>query len=139
MSSVEESCRVVSQWVESADEGRFDELMALGAPGATWWVSGLKETSPLTGTYPYAEREKHFKELLKDATSFTFTVKGISTEGDIVVVEGELSAESQDGGIYVNDDLMKFVVKDGKIQSVREYINFVSWEPRLLREMSNLH
>jgi ketosteroid isomerase-like protein len=58
--------------MECAVGGRIDELMALGAPDATWWVSELKETSPLAGTYPYAEREKQFKELLKNAISFTF-------------------------------------------------------------------
>ena len=44
--------------------------------------------SPLTGTYPYAEREKQFKELLKDAASFTFTV--LQPDGD-TVVEGRIT------------------------------------------------
>ena len=126
MSSAEESRAVTLQWIECVVEGRFDDLFTLGAPDATWWVSGLKETSHLSGTYPYAEREKHFKDLLKDAISFKFEVKGITTEGDTVVVEGAPRAESQDGRIYVNDVLMKFVVKEGKIQSVREYVDLLA-------------
>jgi ketosteroid isomerase-like protein len=123
MSITEESRRVVLQWIECAVGGHIDDLMALGAPEATWWVSGLKETSPLAGTYPYAEREKQLKELLKDAISFTFEVRGITSEGDTVVVEGAPRGERKDGRIYVNDVMLKFVVKDGKIQSVREYVD----------------
>ena len=125
MSLAEESRRVVLHWIECAVEGRFDELMALGAPDATWWISGLKETSPLTGTYPYAERAKHLKEMLKEAISFTFAIIGITTEADTVVVEGIPRVEAQDGRIYVNDAMVKFVVKDGKIQSIREYVDFI--------------
>ena len=123
MSLTEESRRVVLQWIDCVVEGRFDDLIALGAPNATWWVSGLKETSPLIGTYPYAEREKQLKELLQEAITFTFTVRGITAEGDTVVVEGAPRMEAQDGRIYANDVMMKFVVKDGKIQSLREYVD----------------
>ena len=126
MSIAEESRGVVLQWIDCAVEGRFDDLMALGAPDATWWVSGLKETSYLCGTYPYAEREKHFKELLQDAISFKFEIRGITAEGDTVVIEAAPRAETRDGRIYVNDVMMKFVVKDGKIQSVREYVDLVA-------------
>lgn len=124
MSSAEESRRVILQWIDCIAEGRIDDLMALGAPDATWWVSGLKETSPLAGTYPYADRENHLKELLKDAISFSFTIRGITTEGDTVVVEGAPRLETQDGRVYTNDVILKFVVKDGKVISLREYVDF---------------
>lgn len=126
MSLAEESRRVVLQWVKCLVEGRLDDIMALGAPGATWWVSGQKETSPLTGTYSYAEREKHFKGMLKDAISFKFEVRGITTEGDTVVLEGAPRAETKDGRVYENDVMIKFVIKDGKIQSLREYVDFLA-------------
>ena len=126
MSVAEESRSVILQWIGYLVNGRLDDFMALGAEGATWWASGLKETSPLTGTYPYAERGKQFKGVLKDAISFTFEVRGITTEGNTVVVEAAPRIVAQDGRIYENDVMMKFVVKDGKIQSVREYIDFVA-------------
>ena len=123
MSLAEESRRVVLQWIDCVLESRYDDLLALGAPDATWWISGLKETSPLTGTHPYADREKQLKELFKDSISVAFTIRGITTEGDIVVVEGAPRVEIKDGRVYANDVMMKFVVKDGKIQSVREYVD----------------
>ena len=119
----EESRRVVLQGIYFVVEGRIDDLMALGAPDATWWISGLKETSPLTGTQPYADREKQLRELFKDSISVAFTIRGITTEGDTVIVEGAPRVEKKDGRVYANDVMLKFVVKDGKIQSVREYVD----------------
>ena len=126
MSLAEDSRRVALQWVECLNEGRLDDLMALGAPDATWWASGLKEMSPFTGTYPYAERKEHLKGLLKDAISFKIAIRGITTEGDTVVIEGAPRGEAKDGRIYVNEIMIKFVIKDGKIQSLREYVDFLA-------------
>lgn len=121
--SAEESRRIALQWIECLTEFRLDDVTALGAPDATWWISGLKEASPFTGTYPYAEREKQMKEVFKDMKSSTFTIRGITTEGDTVVIEGSPRFEVQDGRIYENDVVLKFVIKDGKVQSLREYVD----------------
>ena len=123
MSAEESTRRIALQWIECLVENRFDDLMALGAPDATWWVSGLKETFPFAGTYPYAEREKQMKEVFKDRKSSTFTMRGITTEGDTVVIEGSPRFEVQDGRVYENDVILKFVIKDGKVQSLREYVD----------------
>ena len=54
------------------------------------------------------------------------TIRGITTEGDTVVLEGAPRGERKDGGIYVNDVMLKFVIKDGKIQSLKEYADLLS-------------
>ena len=118
-----ESRRIALQWIECLIENRLDDLMALGAPDATWWISGLKETFPYAGTYPYAEREKQMKDVFKEKKSSTFTIRGITTEGDTVVIEGSPRFEVQDGRVYENDVVLKFVIKDGKVQSLREYLD----------------
>ena len=122
--SAEESRRIALEWIKCRTEDRFDDLLAMGAPDATGWVSGLKETSPLTGTYPYAERVKQMKEFFKDEKSSTFSIRGITTEGDTVVIEGSPRFELEDGRVYENDVMLKFVIRDGKIQSFREYLDF---------------
>lgn len=121
--SAEESRRIALQWVECLIENRIDDLMALGAPDATWWISGQKETFPYSGTHPYAERGKQMKEVFKEKKSSTFTIKGITAEGDAVVIEGSPRFEVQDGRIYENDVVLKFIIKDGKVQSLREYLD----------------
>lgn len=130
-SSAEESRRIALQWVKCIIENRIDDLMALGAPEATWWISGLKEISPYAGTYPYSERGEQMKEVFKEKKSSMFTIRGITTDysdsegggGDTVVIEGSPRFEVQDGRIYENDVMLKFVIKDGKIQSLREYLD----------------
>ncbi|KAF8153119.1 hypothetical protein B0H34DRAFT_800366 [Crassisporium funariophilum] len=122
--STEESRRVAIEWYKCLEELRVDDLMALAAPGATWWVSGLKEVSKFTGVLPYADRADVIKELFGGGMkSFKFNLLGVVAEGDTVVLEGSPSGESKDGRIYKNDFMVKLVVKDGKIHSVREYID----------------
>jgi len=124
--SAEENRRIALQWIGYLTESRYDELFALGAPDATWWLSGLKETSPFAGTYPYAEREKHMREVFKEKKSSKFTMRDITTEGDTVIIEGSPKVEVPDGRVYENDVVLKFVFKEGKIQSLREYLDFLA-------------
>lgn len=121
--SAEESRRVALQWIECLTDNRLDDLMALGAPDATWWVSGQKELFPLAGSFPYADRKEQMREVFKDKKSSVFTMRGITTEGDTVVIEGSPRFEVQDGRVYENDVMLKFVIKDGKVQSLREYVD----------------
>jgi ketosteroid isomerase-like protein len=120
----EENRHIALQWIKCLIENRLDDLIALGAPNATWWVSGQKETSPFTGTMAYAERAEHMKEVFKGLkASSTFTIKGVTTEDDIVVIEGSPKFEVEDGRIYENDNVLKFTIRDGKVQSLREYLD----------------
>lgn len=121
--SAEESRRIAHQWIDCLTDNRLDDLMAMGAPNATWWISGSKEIHPFTGSFPYAERGAQMSEVFKDKKSSTFTIRGITTEGDTVVVEGSPRFEVQDGRVYENDVMLKFVIKDGKVQSLREYVD----------------
>ncbi|KAF8153126.1 hypothetical protein B0H34DRAFT_722339 [Crassisporium funariophilum] len=122
--STEESRRVAIEWYKCLEEFRVDDLIVLAAPGATWWVSGLKEISKFTGALPYAERALVIRELFGvGMKSYKFNLLSITAEGDTAVLEGSPSGESKDGRIFTNDLMVKLVVKDGKIQSVKEYID----------------
>ena len=121
--SAEEIRSIALQWIDCLTENRLDDLMAMGAPDATWWISGLKEISPYAGTYPYADRGKHIKDVFKEKRSSTFTIRGITTEGDTIIVEGSPRFEVEDGRVYENDVMLKFIIRDGKVQSLREYLD----------------
>ena len=123
--STEVSRRVALQWVGCMAEGRHDDLFAITAPEGTWWISGLKETSAMAGTYTFTERKDQIKKLFAGKKSFEFTIKGVTAEGDTVVVEAIVRLETEDARVYANDIMLKFVVKDGKVQSLREYADLV--------------
>ncbi|KAF8153169.1 hypothetical protein B0H34DRAFT_94971 [Crassisporium funariophilum] len=122
--STEESRRVAIEWAACVAEGRYDDLDALAAPDATWWISGLQSKIPYAGLLPFTARRAHIREIFKDATSLVVDVVGVTAEGDTAVLEAAPRAESGDGKVYENNLLIKFVVRDGKIRSVREYIDF---------------
>ena len=123
--STEENRRVTLQWVECIAEGRDDDLFAITAPEGTWWVSGLKETSAMAGTYTFTERKDQLKKIFAGKKSFELPIKGVTAEGDTVVVEALIRVETEDARTYANDIIFKFVVKDGKVQSLREYVDLV--------------
>ncbi len=50
------------------------------------------------------------------------TIKGMIAEGDRVAVEAESYGELADGTVYNNEYHWLFDVRDGKIQSAREYM-----------------
>jgi ketosteroid isomerase-like protein len=49
------------------------------------------------------------------------TIKSLTAEGDHVVLEGESYAIAANGNIYNNTYSYHFDIRDGKIQTVREY------------------
>ena len=53
------------------------------------------------------------------------TPKGITAEGDRVAVEAESYAKMKNGKTYQNTYHFLFIVRDGKIQSVKEYLDTI--------------
>ena len=50
-------------------------------------------------------------------------VKALTAEGDRVAAEVESYGENPDGSIYNNEYHLLFVVSDGKMQQVKEYLD----------------
>ncbi|CAA7266141.1 unnamed protein product [Cyclocybe aegerita] len=117
---------VIQQFANAVSARNFTALANLGAPEASYFVAGLQKKIPLAGDAPYTERVEQMQPILGGMDTFTFKVLGITVEGDTGVLEGEPIGEGPDGKSYRNNGLIKMVVKDGRIQSVREYIDFVA-------------
>ncbi|KAF4613316.1 hypothetical protein D9613_011073 [Agrocybe pediades] len=137
--STEDSRRIVEEWAMNLNAGKFDELLAMAAPDATWWVAGPKldeqkypNLTQLSGEHPYSIRPAQIKAAFGKASSARFTVRDIIAEGGKAVLELEPCVEGLPGkGTYRNNAMLKFVIRDGKIQEVREYLdlhNFFSSE-----------
>jgi len=79
---------------------------------------------PLSGTMTKAK----FCELFGNVGGSTegglrITPKGITAEGDRVAVEAESYAKLKNGRTYQNQYHFVFVVRDGKVQQVKEYMD----------------
>jgi len=102
----------------------------LGAPNATFFFAGLASKIPLAGTASYEERlGQQLPPIFGTFATLTIDELGITVEGDTAVVEthavGKATAGTpEEDKTYDNLSLIKFVVKEGKIESVREYVDF---------------
>lgn len=122
---VEENKQVVRRYYEAVSSGRRDEASALLADNATWWIAGKPEHFPLAGLRSVQEHRELLRERLAPALpdGVEVAITGMTAEGDRVAVEMENRARTADGRIYNNQFHMLFVVRDGKIHAVREYLD----------------
>jgi len=119
--SVEENKKVVANFFEAMNAGNGAALLGALADSATWWVGG---NFAISGTKTKAQ----FAELMgqigaKVAGPLRVTPVGITAEGDRVAVEAESYAKMKSGETYENKYHFLFIVRDGKIASVKEYLD----------------
>lgn len=122
--SAETNKKVVLNFFENFSAGKANAALALMADSATWWIAGKPEQFVLAGTKTKAE----FAELLNGIGAampkgLRVTPKGLTAEGDRVAAEAESYGEKATGKIYNNLYHFLFEVRDGKIQTVREYLD----------------
>ncbi len=122
--SVEQRNRdVVAEFMEVFGKGNVDDILSYMSDSATWWVAGTMEG--ISGTKDKAA----FGEMLSGLSSLTktgaisLTPLHWTCQGDRVAVETESYSELNNGRVYNNLYHFVFEVRDGKIQSVREYLD----------------
>ena len=129
-SNPEDTRAVVRKFIRTLAARDFTELLTMGAPNATFFFAGLTSKIPMAGTASYQERLGHqLPQLFANFATLTNEELGITVEGETGVAEIHIigmgaAGTPQEGKTYDNHSLMKFVVKDGKIESIREYIDF---------------
>ena len=117
----EASRQTVLRFLEVFSTGDVDATLAMMDDEATWWVAG---TIPLSGT----KSKQEFGEMLSGVAAtckgpITLTPHGVTAEGARVAVETESYAELNNGRIYNNLYHFLFVVRDGKVLQVKEYLD----------------
>jgi uncharacterized protein len=121
--SIEDNKRLILGFFENLSAGNGDAVMGALADNATWWVAG---NFALSGTKTKAE----FAALVGGLGSkidggMRVTPKGITAEGDRVAVEAESYAKMKNGKTYQNTYHFLFIVRDGKIEAVKEYLDTI--------------
>ena len=121
--STEDSKRIVLGFFENLNAGNAAAALDALGDSATWWIQG---NFPLSGTKTKAQ----FVELLGQLGAqidgaLSLRVKGVTAEGDRVAVEAESFAKMKNGKTYQNTYHFLFIVRDGKIQSVKEYLDTI--------------
>lgn len=119
--SAEDNKKLVLGFFESMNSGNGAAVMNALADSATWWVAG---NFPLSGTKTKAQ----FGDLVGQLGSkidgaLRLTPIACTAEGDRVAVEAESYARMKNGKTYQNQYHFLFVVRNGKIQQVKEYLD----------------
>ncbi|MFA7271021.1 MAG: nuclear transport factor 2 family protein [Sterolibacterium sp.] len=121
MSLEQDNKQVVARFLTVFSSGAVAETMAMMTEDATWWVAG---TTPISGTYNRTEFAKLLSSVLDTCTGpIKITPKHFVAENDCVAVEAESYTQTKTGRTYNNFYHFLIKVRDGKIASVKEYLD----------------
>lgn len=119
--SAADNKQIVTDFLKKFSAGDYAGALQLMAEDGTWWVAG---TMPISGTKTKAE----FAQLLVGVGDMidgplTIDPYAMTAEGERVAVEATSRAEHVNGKSYRNQYHFLFVLKDGKITAVKEYLD----------------
>lgn len=119
----EQTKKTVEEFLRVFSSGDLKGIMDSMTDDATWWVGGTIEG--ISGT----KDKKGFEEMLGGIAAGTksgaiaLTPHAWTVQGDRAAVETESFAELNNGRTYNNLYHFVFTVRDGKIASVKEYLD----------------
>ena len=117
----ERNQRIVEVFFESLDRGDAEALLAAYAPDATVWTAG---SLPFSGTHTLDQLPEFMGDILSQfPEGLRFTVTGITAGDDRVAVEAESEGRHQNGRRYHNQYHFLFILRDGKIVQMKEYLD----------------
>lgn len=114
---------LIAEFMEVFSTGNVEKILSFLSPSATWWVGGTIDG--ISGTKNKAE----FGEMLSGLSATTksgaiaLTPLAWTVQGDRVAVETESYAEMENGKTYNNLYHFVFVIEDGLIESVKEFLD----------------
>lgn len=116
---------VVEGYYADISAGRFAEAAARFADDATLWICG-EGNWPLGGMHDRQSNIRIF-EILRDRfpDGLRATVKALTIEGERAAVEVETYGVRRDGRVYNNHYHYVIIVRGGKIQSRKEYLDTI--------------
>jgi ketosteroid isomerase-like protein len=124
MATLEENNKkVVTEFMEVFSAGDVHGILDSLTDDATWWIAGT--ITGISGTKDKAG----FGEMLGGVAAGTkngairLTPLAFTAEGERVAVETESYSELKNGRVYNNLYHFVFTVRDGKINSVKEYLD----------------
>lgn len=122
--SLEANKQTVLDFLGHYAAGRYDAALAMLAPDSRWWLPGHPEEFPAAGWVDKATVEKRLASNLKLLPNgLEITTGAITAEGDRVAIEAESKATLVNGRLYHNRYHFLFVLRDGSIVAVKEYLD----------------
>ena len=119
--SIQENKKIARQFFEALSRGDGQAVLDAYAEDATLWTAG---SLPFSGVHSMAEIEPLMGGILGAfPNGLRFTIEGMTAEGDRVAIEAESHGEHTSGRVYHNQYHFLMMIRDGRIQEFKEYLD----------------
>jgi hypothetical protein len=113
---------VVLDFCRALSSRDFVAMKAMVTDDMTWFVPGLVARVPYAGLFSFDEILPALEGFLGSLDTFSFTVVDTIAEGESVAVEAQ-SHGVLNGVTYRNSYMMQYKLRDGRIASLKEYLD----------------
>jgi len=122
--SIEQNKKTVEQFLAKFSRKDLAGILSTMSDDCTWWIGGKPELFALCGTKTKAQMGELLGQLIPPMKNgLEMRLRAMTAEGDRVAAEVESYGELPDGKVYNNEYHFLFVVRDGKIAQVKEYLD----------------
>lgn len=121
--NIETNKKIVAKFVEAMRTSDVAKLKTMITDDFSWWIIGKPEYLATAGEHDSKYFLGFFKgdELFPEGADFKTT--SIIAEGNMVAAEAEFKAKTAMGSYYENYYHFLFIVEDGKIKRMKEYMD----------------
>lgn len=114
---------VVSDFIDAMRTSNVDKLKTMITDDFSWWIIGKPEYLATAGEHDTEYFLGFFKgtDLFPDGADFKTT--SMIAEGNSVAAEAEFKANTAMGTYYENNYHFLFILEDGKIKRMKEYMD----------------
>lgn len=118
-----ENKKIVNEFVEAMKTSNVDKLKTMITDDFSWWIIGKPEYLATAGEHDTEYFLGFFKgtELFPEGADFKTT--SMISEGNVVAAEAEFKAKTIMGTDYENYYHFLFIIEDGKIKRMKEYMD----------------
>ncbi len=122
--SLEQNKKLVAEFFAHFKKKEVDQALAMMTDDATWWIGGKPDLFPIAGLKSKAEIGAILGELVPGTKDgLAITPKSMIAEGNKVACEAESLGIMANGRTYNNEYHFLLEIRDGKISSVKEYLD----------------
>lgn len=122
--SLEQNKKLVADFFSHFGRKDVQGALDMMTADATWWIGGKPRLFPIAGLKSKAAMGEILNSLVPVMKNgLLITPKGMTAEGNKVAVEAESYGELPNGRVYNNEYHFLVEVRDGKIASVKEYLD----------------
>ena len=118
---IEENKRIARELIDALGRADTGKVLELYAEDFELWTPG---SLPFSGVHTREEVAPMMDGVLGIFPSgLTFTITGMTAEGERVAVEAESHGQHASGALYHNRYHFLIVIRDGKIRRLKEYMD----------------